>query len=217
MDGIIEIQDILEVEKYLDGIEGVVFDLDDTLYKEKDYVRSGFNAVGDFFTEIEDMSTKLWLAFEQGKKPIDSVLLQEGCYSQNNLKRALHIYRSHKPDIKLYPGVREMLGRIRENRKTGIITDGRPEGQRAKIEALGLNHLVDEIIITDELGGSEFRKPCDMAFKIMRERMIVPFWQMMYVGDNLKKDFAAPRKLGMRAVFYCNSQGLYSGGKETHE
>ena len=39
------ITNILEVEQHLDGITGVIFDLDDTLYSEKQYVRSGYKAV----------------------------------------------------------------------------------------------------------------------------------------------------------------------------
>ena len=35
----LEIQDILEVEKYIDDVDAVVFDLDDTLYSEKEYWR----------------------------------------------------------------------------------------------------------------------------------------------------------------------------------
>lgn len=41
------ITNILEVEQHLDGITGVIFDLDDTLYSEKQYVRSGYKAVSE--------------------------------------------------------------------------------------------------------------------------------------------------------------------------
>ena len=51
--------------------------------------------------------------------------------------------------------------------KVGIITDGRPLGQHNKFEALGLGRFIDDFIITDELGGTQFRKPCDIAFRIM--------------------------------------------------
>lgn len=42
--------------------------------------------------------------------------------------------------------------------------NGRPERQRNKIVALGLDRLINDAIITDELGGVQFRKPCDIAF-----------------------------------------------------
>ena len=38
----LEISDILEVRKHIEGLKAVIFDLDDTLYSEKEYVRSGY-------------------------------------------------------------------------------------------------------------------------------------------------------------------------------
>ena len=92
----------------------------------------------------------------------------------------------------------------------GVITDGRSEGQRAKIKALGLDELVDHIIITDELGGVEYRKPNKTAFVKMQELLDVPFEEMCYIGDNIKKDFVAPNMLGMRSIWFRNMDGLYS-------
>lgn len=42
-----------------------------------------------------------------------------------------------------------------------------PEVQRAKLRALGLCAMVDEIIVTDELDGVTFRKPNEAAFRLM--------------------------------------------------
>ena len=125
----------------------------------------------------------------------------------DNKDEALHVYRFQKPAIKLYHGVGEMLGRVRRSKKLGIITDGRPEGQRAKIAALGLE--ADEIIITDELGGINYRKPNKTAFEIMRQRLGVSFDRMAYIGDNIKKDFQAPKELGMKMIYFKNADGLY--------
>ena len=91
--------------------------------------------------------------------------------------------------------------------KVGIITDGRPEGQRNKLEALGLD--VDDVIITDELGGIQFRKPCDIAFRILLTRWRLNPADVVYVGDNLVKDFQAPQQLGMRSLWFRNTDGLY--------
>ena len=41
----IEVERILDIEQYLYGIDTVLFDLDDTLYSEKDYVKSGYCAI----------------------------------------------------------------------------------------------------------------------------------------------------------------------------
>ena len=69
--------------------------------------------------------------------------------------------------------------------------------------------MVDDIIITDELGGVQFRKPCDIAFRILQCKWGIPFEQLIYVGDNINKDFFAPKVLGMVSILVNNENGLY--------
>lgn len=207
----IEITSITDAKNYIQGLKAIVFDLDDTLYGEKEYVRSGYRAIADTLPCVERMEEKLWQAFEQRKAAIDEVLTAEGIYTDELKQQCLSVYRFQQPNIHLYEGVKELLGQLRaDGYKLGIITDGRPEGQRAKIKALGLESLVDHIIITDELGGVEYRKPNKAAFVKMKETLSVAFEEMCYIGDNTKKDFVAPDMLGIRAIYFANADGLYS-------
>lgn len=202
----ISVDNVLEIEKYIDDVDGVIFDLDDTLYSEKDYVKSGYKAIAEHFPEIIDADKKLWDAFLNGEKAIDTVFAAAGM--EDKKLEALEVYREHIPTIVLYDGVADMLERIKmSEKKIGIITDGRPEGQRNKIAALDLK--VDEIIVTDELGGIEYRKPNPRAFELMKEKMQQEYKRMVYIGDNISKDFIAPEKLGMKAIYFKNKDGLY--------
>ena len=186
-------------------IKGVIFDLDDTLYSEKEYVKSGYKAVSDYLGG--GYEEKLWSHFVEGKPPIDELLKALG--REGEKAKVLSIYRSHKPDIHLYPGVTEMIEELKARGiKVGLITDGRPEGQRKKLEALGLD--VDDVIVTDELGGIQFRKPCDIAFRILMTRWRLNPADIVYVGDNPVKDFQAPQQLGMRGLWFKNADGLYA-------
>lgn len=55
------------------------------------------------------------------------------------------------PEISLYEGVSDLISELlHRNIKVGIITDGRVSGQKKKIQALGLDKLVNDIIITDQ-------------------------------------------------------------------
>lgn len=203
-----EIQNILEAEQYLNGVEGVIFDMDDTLYSEKDYVRSGYAQIEKYLNQPE-ATEKLWCYFEQKQPAIDMYLTEIGRPDLKN--ECLKIYRNQMPEIQLYDGVSQMLARLKaQGKKLGIITDGRVEGQKNKIAALGLKKLVDDIIITDALGGIEFRKPNEAAFRLMQEKWQLPFKKMIYIGDNPQKDFIAPEKLGMQSMYFCNPDGLYS-------
>ena len=189
----------------------VIFDLDDTLYSEKEYVRSGYAEIARNFKEINDMENKLWNAFKDGKPAINYVLEKEGLFSEGALSFCLNIYRNHMPQISLYPDAQELLELLKEQGiLLGMITDGRPEGQYAKIKALGIKPYFDKIIVTDELGGIEFRKPNTIAFEEMQKHFNMPFETMVYVGDNPKKDFIAPKLLGMNSIYFKNPDGLYS-------
>lgn len=198
------VKDILDVEKYFSNIDAVIFDLDDTLYSEKQYIRSGYKKIADYFN-IPEMEKEMWTCFENGGRAIDEVLKAHGLISKK--EQALYIYRFQEPNISLYSGVEELLIRTKKKKKIGIITDGRPEGQRAKLKALNIN--VDKVIITDELGGTEYRKPNSKAFEIMQKELNTEFEKMIYIGDNIKKDFIAPQKLGMKYIWFKNPDGLY--------
>lgn len=219
-------------------VRGVIFDLDDTLYPEIEYVKSGYNQVAEWLEDTmtkagvhnipkaAEMSAKLWDLFMAGKASID-ILIQDlfdeytpdkdslaGMTCIEMRKSALAVYRAQKPAINLYEGVPELIEKLQDmGVKVGIITDGRPEGQNNKLDALGLRKYVEDIIITDELGGVMFRKPCDIAFRIMQNRWGIPYEQLVYIGDNPAKDFLAPGQLGMQSVYVHNTEGIYYRGK----
>lgn len=208
---IIEIHSIYEVLKIAEHLNGIVFDLDDTLYDEKNYVCSGFNAIENAFPQFKGLSEKLWKAFIDGKPAVDAVVSELGLKKEKYKQEFLEIYRSHKPDITLNENVYEILSKLKkDNKKLGLITDGRPEGQHNKIAALGIADFFDKIIITDELGGTDYRKPNPLAFSIMKECLNLRYEDMCYIGDNLNKDFIAPENLGMLSVHLNNRYGLYS-------
>lgn len=166
-------------------IKAVVFDLDDTLIPETDYVKSGFRAIGNELNDVM-LADKLWSLFEKNRENV----YQRAGLSEEMCQKCIEIYRSHKPDIRLSEETESLLKELKgEGIKLGVITDGRPTGQWNKISALGLDKIMDKIIVTDELGGENFRKPNPRAFEIMREALNVEFDEMMYVGDNPQKDF----------------------------
>ena len=202
----IEVDNILDIKNYIKDVEVVIFDLDDTLYNEVDYVKSGYKKISDLFPSIKNMYEQLWNVFLNGGKAIDVVL------NDNNLikykDKCIDIYRNQIPNIKIDKKVLNLLNEIKP-KKLGMITDGRPEGQKAKIKALNIEELFDYIIITDELGGIEYRKPNEKAFVLMKEFFNCDYNKMVYIGDNIKKDFIAPNKLGMKSIHFKNVNGLY--------
>ncbi len=219
----VRIASLEEVIPYIkeNKISGVIFDMDDTLYPETDYVKSGYRKIAEsgLLGERDPRETAeaLWKAFLTGEPAIDRVLSGYGLTDASGApdpelkQRLLTIYREQEPDIRLYPEAREVLDRLKQmpGVETGLITDGRPGGQHAKIRSLGIGEDFAEILITDELAGSTgdpllFRKPDPLSFTLMQRRMRLPAGRMVYIGDNPAKDFAAPLSLGMHALWFDN-------------
>ena len=189
-------------------IRGVVFDLDDTLYLERDYVRSGFEYIARLISETTDLSQELLFhtlmeIFASGKhgKVFDELLIRypeiSFFFQVSDLVEA---YRAHKPRIELLPGALMMLHRLKENKRLmAILSDGNVVSQRAKLDVLGLYGITDCIVLTDEWG-KDFWKPHPRGFEEIARRLCFPPHELVYIADNPTKDFIAPNRLGWHTI-----------------
>lgn len=176
----------------------ICFDLDDTLYKEIDYLKSAYIEIAESVGHPEAAGRMLdWYQAGENafKKLIETYGLPVG------IADLLKIYREHYPDIHLEEGVKEYLVGLKEDgAKLGLISDGRSLTQRNKIKALGLEGLFDIEIISEEFGSE---KPCLKNYQAVKEKF--PERKVfVYVGDNTAKDFFAPNQLGWRTVCIKN-------------
>ena len=183
----------------------VVFDIDDTLYLERDYVRSGFAAAGAWArTELglADFGERAWAAFEQGVRGriFDEALVACGARAGGPLvSQLVDVYRTHTPAIEALPDVSAWLAVRPADIAVAVVTDGPLASQRAKAAALGLAAWADPIVFTEELGPGR-GKPHPAAFARVEAATGVPGAACAYVADNPAKDFAGPRARGWRTV-----------------
>ncbi|MDI3546986.1 MAG: putative hydrolase of the superfamily [Halanaerobiales bacterium] len=196
-------------------IKALIFDLDDTLYYELEYVKSGFRAVSNYISARYDLSAKdfynklLTVLDEEGRgKTFDLTLAHFGLPGAE-VERMVNIYRKHKPDnLRLYPDVERVFAGLKGNYKLGLITDGNFTVQWNKIKELGLNKLIEEIIVTDDYGVDR-RKPSSFAYLKLLERFNVNPEEAVYIGDNPEKDFITARRLGMKTIRIIREKGMY--------
>ncbi len=187
------------------AIRCVVFDVDDTLYLERDYVRSGFLALDPLARElagVESFSALAWAAFERGVRRtiFDEALAAAGKVAEPALVSALvDRYRSHRPRIELLPDARACIAGLAPRAALAAITDGPAASQRAKVDALGLEAWMRPVVLTDELGPG-CGKPDPRSYRHVEATLDVRGGACAYVADNPTKDFVAPRALGWRTI-----------------
>ncbi|MBK8476496.1 MAG: HAD family hydrolase [Opitutaceae bacterium] len=185
-------------------MHAVIFDLDQTLYPEADFVRSGFRAVAAHLAErcggqasalAEEMESILW---QEGRGSVfDLLYSRHGWGARVAPETLLHLYRTHVPELRLHADAADLLGHLRV--PLGLVTDGHPTTQHRKIAALGLESRFAAIVCTGDLG-VHAAKPAATGFRVCLERLGVDPEQAAYVGDDAAKDFSGPRALGMRTV-----------------
>lgn len=99
----------------------------------------------------------------------------------------------------LYPEVRELLGELRERGiATAIVTNGTEVCQTAKIRGLGLDALVDQVLISEVEGVS---KPDAAIFFLAARRVGFPPPSCSFVGDHPRDDIEAAAKVGMHTIW----------------
>jgi putative hydrolase of the HAD superfamily len=182
----------------------LVFDLDDTLYEELDFVKSGFRKVaeyiaGEYAINPDDIFLRLIDSLKDGRGTIfDKVLKEYNICSKSYVKECLMVYRSHKPDIQLYPDALNCLERFSSLSKY-IVTDGNKIVQANKIKALKLDAHIKYSYITHRYG-IRYSKPSDYIFQMICRKEKTDPGKVLYIGDNPHKDFVGIKPKGFRTV-----------------
>ena len=177
----------------------VVFDLEDTLYQEIDFLKSGYHAVADDINTslgVGDLYEEMMEAYQAGEKDVFQKVVDDHRLAID--KSVLtDIYRYHIPQISLNSEVKSVLEQLHTKYHLALITDGRLRTKRNIMMALGLSDYFAwaDVYISDEVG---YLKTAPYSFeKIMAT---YPDCHYMYVGDNPAKDFLVPNRLGWTTV-----------------
>jgi putative hydrolase of the HAD superfamily len=198
----------------------VVFDIDDTLYLERDYVFSGFAALGPWvrtWLGIPDFAERCRHAHEEGTRGsiFNRVLQDCGVPPCSELIAALvALYRAHIPDIGFCPDALDAITEAAQRWPIAVITDGPAISQSRKADALELHRFASPILLT-ELHGRECSKPSPVAFRKLEQT--IPAGNFVYVADNPAKDFTAPRLLGWHSVRIRRPKGLHFAVEAAHD
>ena len=187
-------------------LRAVLFDLDDTLFPQADYLQGAWRAVAargiEWGVPHEAFTHELRSIAAEGSdrgRIIDRALARVGRsdVSSAPLVDVFHEYTPEKLDP--YPGVVDGLAALGERFQLGLVTDGHPAGQRVKLHALGLDGLFDVEVYSDEFG-REHRKPDPLPFLTALEQLGVDAGDAMFVGDRPGKDVTGARAVGMQAI-----------------
>lgn len=199
-------------EVYVDPLEAgqaVIFDLDFTLYDADTFNIGALRGVAEMIGRKHNRdpvpleSSLLRLRAELGadhSNLFDEWLQAHEMWSKDDVKSCIDSLHSYTPPhgLELYPGVREMLADLRQRGlKIGVVTDGHEAMQKTKLQALGIDGLVDTFVLNASLGAP---KPDPKGLTEALRRLGVEAAAAVYVGDHPVFDILMAQRAGVRSV-----------------
>lgn len=184
----------------------VVFDLDDTLYKEIDYLRSAYQHI----SQLVHAETGKWVfeaMWDWYCAGIDTFSELKNQFEISlSISDLVYQYRFHAPEIALSEGAAELLNDLSgRGVPLGLITDGRTKTQTNKLLSLGIASSFERTVISESFGSE---KPEMANYRVFEQDF--PNSRYYYIGDNFSKDFVSPNKLGWTTI------GLLDDGRNIH-
>lgn len=185
-------------------IRAVLFDLDDTLYPQQEWLAGAWRAVAAAAPQTADKGALLEALREVAAggsdrgRIIDRALARAGVSA--DIDTLVTAFRAYAPrSLPPYPGAVAAVAALRLIVPVGLVTDGDPAIQRSKLAALELAESFDAVVLSDEMG-REKRKPHPAPFLAALDLLGVGPDEAVFVGDRPDKDVAGASAAGIRAV-----------------
>lgn len=190
-------------------MKAALFDLDGTLHDRAATIRAWLAGHMAGFELPDGYATRFLELDDFGYRPkteIIPLLVQEFAlsYAPSELLRdfSAHAF-SHPVSM---PHAHRVLAELRSRGvRVGLVTNGWTEKQRLTIAGLALADLVDEIVISREVGLS---KPDPGIYVLALSRLGVDAADTWFVGDSPRNDVRGPQQVGMRAAHLPTGHAL---------
>jgi len=202
--------------------QAILFDFDDTLISlrgcEAEALRRTLDEAGlmtglpaDFAETFAAISAGYWAARSVDG---DTQLTREGVTERSwrdflrhfgldagrSAQLAAQFWKAFCSSKALLPGAKEVLQRLSESYRLGMITNGYSDSQRGRLEACGLLDFFDPVLISEEAGAA---KPDARIFKLALKRLGLPPEAALYIGDSLSHDRAGCLSAGIDFCHFC--------------
>jgi putative hydrolase of the HAD superfamily len=176
-----------------------VFDLDDTLFPEIEFLKSAYRHIANELKPVleEDIYEEMFTRYKSKENVFKWVAaLEKAVHKPITTDWLIKEYREHVPLVELNSAAALFLEQVKKlSIPAGLITDGRSITQRNKLKSLGIDNYFRDIIISEEFGSE---KPDERNFLFFQNKY--PGSEFYFFGDNTVKDFIVPIKLGWSTV-----------------
>ncbi|TEA10745.1 Glyceraldehyde 3-phosphate phosphatase [Colletotrichum sidae] len=201
----------------------VLFDLDNTIFDHYHSLKSAISSIQSNFDGIEQHDTQDLISKYNAslQKAYNEYLKNEITYEEADLKKVClffseigfpepdyekiikfrNIYKpAYQSSRRATPDSVEILVRLREQGfRLAIVTNGQAIDQLEKADAIGVRHLVDKIITSEEAGCC---KPETRLFHLAIQALGASTRNSYMVGDDVETDIKGGLNAGLNTILY---------------
>jgi len=158
--------------------------------------RINSNARARYFTGKIDMSEMVRELIEEMKMPL----------KEETLNKLEKMYREYEFGDTTYPmpGVPEALEDLEGDYMLGIVSNGVKDVEMYYLDKYNLSKYFPEeyVVVSSEVG---IKKPDELIFEELLDRMDLQPRDTAYVGDELDHDVIPAKNCGMKTIHYTNN------------
>lgn len=203
----------LQLKKKLKKYQIIIFDLDDTIYPQKNYDNPALISVSKYLSKkIILNEKKIFLTLRRmkpirrGKKPnkIFDSFLKKLINKKNKtlINKTVSIFQSYEcKELKKSPSLKKILSQLSLHKELFLVTNGNQSRQLKKIKFLGISKFFKKIFILD--GKKKKLKP-----SIKNVKFLINYLKKyhnkkaVFVGDNLKSDKEFAKNLKISFIHF---------------
>ena len=200
-------------------INGVIFDIDGTLYSYIENHRRALQTLCKFTEKNLGVSEEKFLQVYCEAREIIKMRLSDGgalhsrvlffqtaleLLGKNPFCYILEMYRiywdSFLAEMKPFDGATDFVKKLKgAGKKISVCTDMTAHIQYRKIERLGLNNFIDFMVSSEETGEE---KPSPKMFNLALKKMNLSADEVAYFGDSPDRDIEGAAGAGIKPFWY---------------
>tara|TARA_B100000795_G_scaffold69753_1_gene48647 strand:+ start:803 stop:1450 length:648 start_codon:yes stop_codon:yes gene_type:complete len=202
-----------DLKKKLLNYDIIIFDLDDTIYSQKDYDNPALLHVSKYLAKIikkdKNIIFKKLRALKKirrglAPKPVFDIFLKDykNINKQKIISSCISLFQNYEcKELKRSKSLRILLKSIYKQKTLFIVTNGHKKRQANKIKYLKINEYFKKIFILD--GVKKEIKPSITNVKyLIRYLKENKNLKSVFVGDNKDSDYKFAKNMKIEFIFY---------------
>jgi putative hydrolase of the HAD superfamily len=191
-------------------VDAVLFDLDDTLLDRYSSIQAVAGRVADYFKQpsLKDLEEEVFAAVHRcdghgyvSRVEMARCVVESLWWERTPTEEEFRIFWDtvYPQCTKVFPDVYSVLDQLRsQSIHLGIITNGRDAIQRSKIKKVGLDAIMDVIVVSESVG---YLKPHREIFRAALKQMGCSADRCAFVGDNPIADVKGAVEAGLAGIW----------------